>query len=125
MDSRMKKVSKMIYPIVDDVYMITKSKRDKNTNDIQNFDIYIADNYIGVINYHQYDLSNDKNHSSFIYEFLSVLSSSIELILYVLKNKDIYIPRFVYIIRTHNEQYYSFEYKSTNIFVKQIKHFDS
>jgi hypothetical protein len=138
MEPRLKKTVKIMYNVIDDLFMIAKNiKMDKNNendddqnnndqdNDYYNYDIYIADNFIAVSNYHLYDVKEDKNYSKIIFEFLSILSSCVELILYILKNKDIYISKFVYLIRTTKDDYYTFEYKNSNMFIKKVKEFDS
>ena len=127
MENKMKKYVKILYQIVDDIYLIAKNIPNEDNSDIKeyfNYDIYIADSFINVVNFHQYSFDKDTNYCTLVFEFLSVLSSCIELILYILKNKDIYIPRFIYMIR-NVEDYYSFEYKQSNIFFKKIKFFNS
>ena len=93
--------------LIDDLFLIAKNIKNENAinenendqdNEYYNYDIYIADSFICVTNYHIYDVKNDQNYSKIISEFLSILSSCIEFILYVLKNKDIYIPKFIYAI---------------------------
>ena len=122
-NSKLKKTSKLLYQNIDEIYLITKT----TNNEVFNYDIYIADDYLAIANFHQYDYHNEinNNFSNLIYEFISVLSSCIDLIIHILKKKDIYIPRFIYIIRTGNDNYYSFEYKKSNIFIKKIHHFTS
>ena len=127
MENKMKKYIKILYQIVDDVYLIAKNLSNDESSELKeyfNYDVYIADSFINVVNFHQYNLEKDINYCNLINEFLSILSSCIELILYILKNKDIYIPRFIYMIRIF-EDYYSFEYKQSNIFIKKIKLFNS
>ncbi len=128
MENKMKKYIKILYQIVDDIYLIAKNlslnEENSELKEYFNYDVYIADSFINVVNFHQYNIEKDNNYCNFIYEFLSILSSCIELILYILKNKDIYIPRFIYMIRIF-EDYYSFEYKQSNIFIKKIKLFNS
>ena len=134
-EPRMKKTVKTMYNVIDDLFMIAKNIKSDNDgneneendqdNDYYNYDIYIAENFIAVSNYHLYDYKKDINYSKIIFEFLSTLSSCIELILYILKNKDIYISKFVYLIRTIKDDYYIFEYKNSNMFIKKVKEFDS
>ena len=97
------------------------------SNEYYNYDFFIGDDYVGVLNNHQYDFSIDyeNNFNQLIYQYLSVLSSCLELIYFLLKSKNIFILRFVYIIRTKNDCYYSWEYKNGNIFIKRIKDFNS
>jgi hypothetical protein len=134
-EPRMKKTVKTMYNVIDDLFMIAKNIKIDNDgnegeendqdNDYFNYDVYIADNFIAVSNYHLYDSKKDTNYSKVIFEFLSILSSCVELILYILKNKDIYISKFVYLIRTTKDDYYFFEYKNSNMFIKKVKEFDS
>ena len=129
MEPSLKKIVKIFYNVIDDMFLIAKNiineNEEQDDNEFFNYDVYIADNYIAVSNYHPYDISKDKNYGIIISEFLSVLSSCVELILYLLKNKDIYIQQFLYLIRTIKEDYYMFEYKNSNMFIKKVKEFDS
>ena len=135
MEPRMKKSVKTMYTVIDDLFMIAKNIKldndnvenedNEQDNDYYNYDIYIADSFIAVSNYHLYNSKEDKNFNKIIFEFLSILSSCVELILYILKNKDIYISKFVYLIRTTKDDYYIFEYKNSNMFIKKVKEFDS
>ena len=132
-----KKISKKFYQYIDDIYMISKTSttitttnngnhsQHDNSNDYYNYDIFIADNFIAVSNFHKYNVNNDIRYNTLIYEFISILSSCIDLILLILKKKDIYIPRFIYIVHTHNNKYFSFEYKMSNIFIKKLNTFTS
>ena len=63
-----------------------------------NYDIYIADENISVANYHPYNYKKEKSYSELVFEFLSCLSSCIELIIYTLRTKDIYIEKFFYLL---------------------------
>jgi hypothetical protein len=138
-EPRMKRTVKTMYNVIDDLLMIAKNIKvdnknnenddDQNDNDqdkeYYNYDVYIANDFIAVSNYHLYDVKEDKNYSKVIFEFLSILSSCVELILYILKNKDIYISKFVYLIRSTKDDYYIFEYKNSNMFIKKVNEFDS
>ena len=138
-EPRMKRTVKIMYNVIDDLLMIAKNIKvdnknnenddDQNDNDqdkeYYNYDVYIANDFIAVSNYHLYDVKEDKNYSKVIFEFLSILSSCVELILYILKNKDIYISKFVYLIRSTKDDYYIFEYKNSNMFIKKVNEFDS
>ena len=88
------------------------------------FYYYIDDNYISVANYNHYN-NKTNNYAELVYEFLTCLSSCIELIIYSLRTKDIYLEKFYYLVRTINDKYFYFEYKNSNIFIKQLKDFDS
>ena len=95
-----------------------------NDNEDFNYDIYIADEFIAVENYHQYN-NKTNNYSELIYEFLTCISGCIEFIVYTLRAKDIYLEKFYYIVRNMNDKHFFFEYKNSNVFIKQIKDFDS
>ena len=136
MEPRMKKSVKTMYTVIDDLFMIAKNiklesdindneQENDQDNEYYNYDIYIADNFIAVSNYHLYNSKEDLKFSKIIFEFLSILSSCVELILYILKNKDTYIAKFVYLIKTTKDDYYIFEYKNSNMFIKKVKEFDS
>ena len=135
MEPSMKKNVKIIYSLIDNIYMIAKNIKHENDiienedneqeNEYYNYDIYIADSFIAVANYHRYNIEDDNNYNIIIFEFLSILSSCIEAILYILKNKDIYIPKFIYLIRTTKDNYYLFEYKESNMFIKKVKEFNT
>ena len=133
-EPRMKRTVKIMYNVIDDLLMIAKNinvdnKNNDNDDDqdkeYYNYDVYIANDFIAVSNYHLYNVKEDKNYSKVIFEFLSILSSCVELILYILKNKDIYISKFIYLIRSTKDDYYIFEYKNSNMFIKKVKEFDS
>ena len=135
MEPKMKKNVKIMYNLVDDLFMIAKNIKNDNDiienddndqeNEYYNYDIFIADSFIAIANYHIYDIKEDEKYSTIIFEFLSILSSCIEFILYILKNKDIYIPKFIYLLRTVKDDYYMFEYKESNMFFKKVKEFNS
>jgi len=128
MEPSLKSTNKRLFSVVDNFYLIAKKSKnnDDDENDKENFnyDIYIADDFISVANYHQYN-SKINNYSDLVFELLSCLSSCIELIIYVLRTKDIYLEKFFYLMRNINDKYFFFEYKNSNIFIKQIKDFDS
>lgn len=148
LDQKMQQLQQSISNIVDDFFFISKKSshftkiNDNNSNDNKpnkeskennainehyNYDCFIGDDFVGVLNNHQYDFSSDvkNNFNKLIYDYLSVLSSCLELIYFVLKSKNIFILRFVYILRTKSDTYYSWEYKNSNIFVKKIRDFTS
>ena len=148
LDQRMQQLQQSISNIVDDFFFISKKSshftknNDNNSSDNKpnkennenhsnneyfNYDCFIGDDFVGVLNNHQYDVYPDikNNYNKLICDYLSVLSSCLELIYFVLKSKNIFILRFVYILRTKNDAYYSWEYKNSNIFVKKIRDFTS
>ena len=129
MEQSLKSTTKKLFSVIDNYFLIAKKLKKINSlnNDKEyfNYDIYIADEYISVVNYHSYNYKKENNYSELVFEFLSCLSSCIELIIYSLRNKDIYIDKFFYIIKTINDKYFLFEYKNSNIFFKKIIEFDS
>ena len=144
-DQKMQQLQQSISSLIDDFFFISKksshihknnennsndnfpNKENSSSNEHFNYDCFIGDDYVGVLNNHQYDVGSDvkNNFNRLIYEYLSVLSSCLELIYFILKSKNIFILRFVYILRTKNDSYYSWEYKNSNIFVKKIRDFTS
>ena len=128
MEQSLKSTTKRLFAIVDNFFLIAKKSKnneeDENEKENFNYDIYIADDFISVANYHQYN-NKLNNYADLVYEFLTCLSSCIELIIYSLRTKDIYLEKFFYLMRTVNDKYYFLEYKNSNIFIKQIKEFDS
>ena len=132
-NAAMKAYVQSVYDNIDDLLLIAKCINNENdsSNNINvydenfNYDVYINQKYIAVCNYHKYQYKKDIKSKVLIYDFLSVISSCIELIIYLLKYKDIYISKFIYIVRTSDDSYYSFEYKNSNIFFKRLKEFDS
>ena len=130
-DSSMKNYVQSVYDNIDNLLLIAKCINNDTNSSINNadesfnYDIYINQKYIAVGNYHKYQYKNDDKLKLLIYDFLSVISSCIELIIYLLKYKDIIISKFIYIIRTSDDGHYSFEYKNTNLFFKKLKEFDS
>ena len=135
----------VILNMIDDFFFITKANNNQYNinktnvlnnenkviksvnNEYYNYDFFIGDDFIGVSNNHIYDFKLDEKNNFYqlIYDFLSVLSSCIELIYSILKIKSIFILRFVYIIRTKNNLYYSLEIKNWNFFIKKISDFSS
>ena len=113
-----------LYDTVDELLLIAKLINEL-TSDNFNYDIFINKKYINVFNYHKYDYKNDIKGENLIHDFISTISSCIELIIYILKYKDIIIDKFIYILRTSSDEYFSFEYKDTNIFFKKLKDFES
>ena len=130
MEQSLKSTTKKLFSVIDNYFLIAKKLKNninENSRDKEffNYDIYIADDNISVANYHQYNYKKNKNYSELVFEFLSCLSSCIELIIYTLRTKDIYLQKFFYILRTINDKYFIFEYKNSNIFFKKIKEFDT
>ena len=139
MEPSLKSIVKRLFAIIDNFYIIAKKSKSKkedeekdneedndndNDNEDFNYDIYIADEFIAVQNYHQYN-NKINNYSELVYEFLTSMSGCIEFIIYTLRTKDIYLEKFYYIIRNISDKFYFFEYKNSNIFIKQIKDYDS
>ena len=133
-NSSMKSYVNSVYDYIDDLLLIAKCINNNNDlsmnnssfyEDSFNYDIYINQKYISVCNYHKYRYKDDKNYQILIYDFLSTISSCIELIIYLLKYKDMFVNKFIYIVRTSEDAHFSFEYKNSNIFFKKLKEFDS
>ena len=128
MEQSLKSTTKKLFAVVDNFFLIAKKEKRNSNNDEKesfNYDVFISDDYISVANYHQFKYETKNNYYDLVFEFLSCLSSCIELIIYSLRTKDIYLEKFFYILRTINNKYFSFEYKNTNIFFKKIKDFDT
>ena len=119
MNSRIKEDAKQIYNNIDNYYLVCDKKRDE---DIFKYDLYITKNMISIVNHLNLEITNE--FSKFIYSFISTMSSCIELILYILKNKETDPNKFFY-LQNVNKDYYFFEYKTKNIFIKKLKTFDS
>ena len=145
-DSRMKNMQVVILNMIDDFFLVTKTldsinidniNNQKRTNynkitksilnEYYNYDFFIGDDYIGVLNNHLYNANIDINNNfvNLIYDFLSVLSSCLELIYFILKIKSIFILRFIYIIHTKDNCYYCLEIKNWNFFIKKMRDFSS
>ena len=113
-----------LYDTIDELLLIAKYVNEFSSDNL-NYDVYINKNYINVYNYHKYDYNKDNKGQNLIYDFVSVISSCIELIIYILKYKDILINKFIYIIRNIDDESFLFEYKNSNIFFKKLKEFES
>ena len=113
-----------LYDTIDELLLIAKLFNE-NAIDNYNYDVHINKKYINVFNYHKYDIKKDIKGENLIYDFISVISSCVELIIYILKYKEIIIDKFIYIMKTTEDEYFSFEYKNTNIFFKKLKEFES
>ena len=145
-DSKLQNIQISVLNLIDDFFLVTKTnssfnkeniinqnkpKQNKITktviNEYYNYDFFIGDDFVGVLNNHLYDLNQDlsNNFSNLIYDFLSVLSSCLEFIYFILKIKSIFILRFIYIIHTKNNCYYSLEIKNWSFFVKKMTDFSS
>ena len=123
-DKSMEKYIFSLYDTIDELLLIAKYMNDISLDNL-NYDIYINKKYINVYNYHKYDYKKDINGQNLIYDFISVISTCVELIIYILKYKDILINKFIYTMRTIDEEHFSFEYKNCNIFFKKLKEFES
>ena len=119
MNSRIKEDAKQIYENIDNFYLVCDKKKNE---EIFKYDLYITKNMISIANHLNLEITND--FSKFIYSFISTMSSCIELILYILKNKETDPNKFFY-LQNINKDYYYFEYKTKNIFIKKLKTFDS
>ena len=143
---RMQNMQVIIINMIDDFFLVTKNlgttnkesgNNQKKTNlnkitksilnEYYNYDFFIGDDFIGVLNNHLYDSNLDINNNfvNLIHDFLSVLSSCLELIYFILKIKSIFILRFIYIIHTRDNCYYCLEVKNWNFFIKKMRDFTS
>ena len=119
MNSRIKEGAKQIYNCIDNYFLVCDSKKNE---EIYKYDLYITKNVASIVNHLKQEITSDFSH--IIYNFISTLSSCIELILYVLKNKEVEPTKFFYLQRI-NKDYFYLEYKLANIFIKKLKVFDS
>ena len=120
MNSRIKEGSKQVFNCVDNYYLVCEAKKK---DEILKYDLYITKKNISLANYLTQEMTNDC--SKLIYSFISTLSSCIELILFIFKNKEIDPPAKFYYIQKIHKNYYLFDYKMSNIFIKKLKSYDS
>ena len=118
----MKQCANIIYRYVDNFFLLAKN--NKEDEDYYNYNVYISSKIIIVENNHLYDFKSDNKYITAINEFISVNSSCIELITYILRYKDMIVPRFMYIIRTKIENHFVLEFKNSNIIVRKLKKYD-
>jgi hypothetical protein len=90
--------------------------------EIFKYDLFITKNYVSLSNNITQEVTQD--FSQLIYSFISVLSSCVELIIYIYKNKESEPTKFNYLQKI-SKDYYLFEYKMANIFIKKLRSFDS
>jgi len=119
MASKVKGGPKQIYNYVDNYLLVCDKKKN---DEIFKYDLYITKNSISLLNNITQEITND--FSQLIYSFISTLSSCIEMIIYIFKKKEVDSPKFYYIQKV-SKDYYLFEYKMANIFIKKLKSFDS
>ena len=119
-NSRIKEGSKQVYNYIDNYFLVCDTKKN---SDILRYDLYITKTHISIVNRLNHEITND--FTQLIYSFISVLSSCIELILYIFKNKEIDSPSKFYYIQNIHKDNYLFQYKMGNIFIKKLKGFDS
>ena len=119
MNSRIKE-GKQIYNFIDNYYLVCDTKKKEET---LKYDLYITKKSIALSNHLNNEITS--NCSQLIYSFISTLSSCVELILYIFKNKEVDPPAKFYYIQKIKKYYYLFEYKMSNIFVKKLKSYDS
>ena len=119
MSSRIKGGSKVIYNYVDNYFLVCDKIKDK---EIFKYDLFITKNYVSLSNNITQEVTQD--FSQLIYSFISVLSSCVELIIYIYKNKESEPTKFNYLQKI-SKDYYLFEYKMANIFIKKLRSFDS
>lgn len=134
-EHRYKKLVRYLSEDISNIYIISKTSvgnTQKKSNDINynnnssnsnseyfNYDIYITSEKIKVITYAKYDFTNDPQHKRFLFSFISILSNCIEMILHILKNKDIFISQFVFVYKNSNDTTYLLYFKDGNLFIKK------
>ena len=118
MNSRIKE-NNTIYTCFDNYLLVCDTKKD---NEIFKYDLYITKNYVSIINYLSQEITS--TFIEYINNFISVFSSCTELVLYVFDKKEIDPYKF-YFIQKMKRDYFCFEYKNANIFVKKLNSFDS
>ena len=119
MSSRIKGGSKVIYNYVDNYFLVCDKIKDK---EIFKYDLFITKSYVCLSNNITQEVTKD--FSQLIYSFISVLSSCVELIIYIYKSKETEPNKFYYLQKI-SKDYYLFEYKMANIFIKKLRSFDS
>ena len=119
MNSRVKEDDKKIYNCINNYLLICDSSKNV---DIYKYDLYITNKSVSIVNYITQEITNKFDH--IINEFISSLSSCVELVLFLLKKKEIEPNKFYYIQKIHND-YYLFKYKEGNIFIKKLETFES
>ena len=119
MSSKIKGGPKQIFNYVDNYFLVCDKKNKEETF---KYDLFITKHYISLSNNIAQEITND--FSQLIYSFISVLSSCIEMVIYILKKKEVDTPKFYYIQKVEKD-HYLFEYKMANIFIKKLKSFDS
>ena len=117
--SKVKGGPKHIFNYVDNFFLVCDKKKKE---EIFKYNLFISKNYISLSNNINQEISID--FSQLIYSFISVLSSCIEMVIYILKKKEVDPLKFYYIQKV-SKDYYLFEYKMANVFIKKLKSFDS
>ena len=122
MNSRIKENSKQIYNCIDNYFLVCDTKKE---GEIYKYDLYISLHYISLVNYLSFEVT--QNFLELINTFITVFSSCVELILYIYDKKENETsgPKKFYYIQKIKKDYYLFEYKKTNIFVKILRNFES
>ena len=119
MNSRIKENSLQVYNCIDNYLLVCDTKQD---GEIYKYDLYISKFYISLVNYLTEEIT--PTYLELINGFITVLSSCDNLILDILDKKEIEPYKF-YFIQKLAREYYCFEYKNKNIFVKKLKSFES
>ena len=117
MNSRVKE-GKQIYNFIDNYYLVCDKKKN---DDVFKYDLYITKTSIYLVNNITQEITSD--FSILIYSLISTLSSCIELIFFILKNKENDPQKFYYIQKIKND-YYFFIYKKRSFFIKKLQVFD-
>ena len=115
----MKQCANIIYRYMDNFFLLAKNNKEED--DRFNYYVYMSSKFIIVENNHIYDKKSDIKYVTAINQFLSVISSCIELIIYIMRYKNVEVEKFMYIIRTKNENHFVLEFKNSNIIVRKLK----
>ena len=118
MNSRIKENSN-VYTCIDNYLLVCDTIKEK---EIFKYDLYITKNYVSLINYLSQEIT--PTFIEYINNFISVFSSCTELILYIYDKKEI-DPNKFYFVQKMKRDYYCFEYKNVNFFVKKLNSFES
>ena len=119
MNSRIKENSLQVFTCIDNYFLVCDTKKE---NDVYKYDLYVTKNYVSLVNYLNQEIT--PTFLEFINSFISVFSSCTELVLYIFDKKEIDPYKF-YFIQKIKRDYFCFEYKKANFFVKKLNSFES
>ena len=119
MNSRIKENTQQIFNCIDNYFLVCDTKKD---DEIYKYDLFVNKDYVSLVNYLSQEITT--TFLEFINNFISVLSSCTELVLYIFEKKEIDPYKF-YFIQKIKRDYFCFEYKKANFFVKKLNSFES